>query len=119
MTISDRDYFAAMKMVGIGQWTPDFSMDEYAPHGSPKWEKEARSARARYCYAEADAMLAARQSDAQEEAAKAAEVEDWKARAEFAEAQLDAVLEQLPPPEAGLLKKRLAERAARPRTPAP
>lgn len=40
-----------------------------------------------------------------------AERDDWQSRAEFAEAQVEAVQDILPP-EAGLLKKRLAEKRA-------
>lgn len=57
-----RDWIAGQKLIAIGKWTPDFVWPPEVWPYTKEWHALARKARAEFCYAEADAMLAAREN---------------------------------------------------------
>lgn len=59
--MSLRDYFAAQIRIALGNWTPPHAGMESSALTSVEKYENARAARAEYCFAEADAMLAARE----------------------------------------------------------
>ena len=59
-----RDHFAGQVRIAIGTWTPNYDKPELIPGKFIEWSDECLrlecEARAAYCYAEADAMIAER-----------------------------------------------------------
>ena len=57
-----RDWLAGQALAGMGTWSPDFSCFDEAgrPVTGDEYQRRRMALRARFAYAQADAMLAAR-----------------------------------------------------------